>query len=128
MALPQWSLSVTRSLGSTMTEETGQVAGAGRGIGAAVELAVAGARVLAVDLHKERADETVATITAQAATRRPVLQTIPSDDAPETIVQAAVDAYGSAGANQFLSTHTHASGFDRRLLHTAVQEEKQCLP
>lgn len=96
-------------------------------IGAAVALAVAGARVLAVDLHKERVDETVATISAGGNATACVAD-LPSDDAPETIVPAAVDAYGSAGANQSLSTHTHASGFDRRLLHTAVREEKQCLP
>jgi NAD(P)-dependent dehydrogenase (short-subunit alcohol dehydrogenase family) len=44
--------------------EAGQVAivaGVGRGIEAAGALAVAEARVLAVDLHKERTDETVAT-------------------------------------------------------------------
>jgi len=59
---------------------------------------------------------------------RAAVADLPSDDAPETIGRAAADAYGRAGANRSLSTHTHTSGFDRRLWHRAVREEKQCLP
>jgi 3-oxoacyl-[acyl-carrier protein] reductase len=107
-----------------MIELNGQVAvvaGAGRGIGAAiaVELAAAGAQVLAVELHRERADETVAAIEAKGGSATACVVDLRADDAPDTIVRAAVDAYGrvdilatSAGGSLFKAAPVHETSDD----------------
>ena len=92
------------------------VAGAGRGIGAAIatELAARGASVLAVELQQQRADETVAAIRAAGGRATACVVDLLADDAPDTIVRAALDAYGQvdvlvtvAGGSLFESAPTH---------------------
>jgi 3-oxoacyl-[acyl-carrier protein] reductase len=72
------------------------VAGAGRGIGAAIAttLAAAGAQTLVVDLLPERVTETVSAIRAGGATAAGCQVDLTSDEAPDVVVRAALEAFG----------------------------------
>lgn len=83
-------------IGFDLTGKVAVVAGAGRGIGAAVSttLAAAGAQVLAVDARADRAAEVVAAITAAGGTAAPFTSELTADDAPEAISRTAVEVFG----------------------------------
>ncbi|MGE0136862.1 MAG: SDR family NAD(P)-dependent oxidoreductase [Ilumatobacteraceae bacterium] len=82
----------------SLREQVALVAGGGRGIGACIAetLALAGATVIVVDLHADRADEVVARVRSAGGKAEVLVADLSAADAAERIVGHVELAYGRA--------------------------------